>query len=215
MGLIRSIIVFNSATGGDFLTSLCWSQLAGTSGSFRQEDSGRMNLNNRYFKDITTKMYHEPGINLEFDPAQMHLVENSHYWLNVYNEIADQCVFIDYPEQIQSYIMQIYLEKVFGNDKQKMLERNMPHQQSFIAKKISVDNVEKILNIHWQKNIRAWRCNSNMLPIQLADFFDYQKMQSVVCQLIGHELVDEQKFEQIYNNWLSKNNKLRCLFLDT
>jgi hypothetical protein len=209
---IRSIVVFNSATAGDFLTSLCWSQLQLPSELFQQEDSGRMNVNNGYFKNLTTRIFYDSAVPAEFDPARVFPVENSHYWLECYKTIADRLVFIDYPEQVQQHIMQVYLEKVFDNDRQKMLERNLPHQNPYIARKITVDNIEQVLNIHWQKNIRAWRDNPDLSAIHLADFFDRDKMQRIVGDLIDQDLTDSYKFDQIYNNWIQRNSKLASLF---
>lgn len=209
---IRSIVVFNSATAGDFLTSLCWSQLQLPSELFQQEDSGRMNLNNGYFKTMTTRMFHDPALHLALDKARVFPVENSHYWLDIYKQIADRSVFIDYPEHVQSDIMQIYLEKVFDNDRQKMLERNLPHQNPIIVHKITVDNIEQVLNIHWQKNIRAWRSNDSMSAIHLADFFDHNKIQRIVSDLTQQDIIDQDKFDQIYNNWIQRNTKLATLF---
>jgi hypothetical protein len=212
MRSIRSIVVFNSATAGDFLTSLCWSQLQLASSWFQQEDSGRMKINNHYFKNITTEMFYDPAMPVEIDESQVFPVENSHYWVECYKTIADRSVFIDYPEHVQTQLMQLYLEKVFNNDKQKMLERNLPYQHPYIAKKITVDNLEKILNIHWQKNIRAWRNNPNMSAIYLSDFFDSNKIQRIVSNLIQQDVSDQDRFDQIYNNWILRNSKLSALF---
>lgn len=209
---IRSIIVFNSATAGDFLTSLCWSQLPVSADLFQQEASGRMNINNGYFKTVTTRMFHDPELHIELDPARVFPVENSHYWLDSYKEIADRCVFIDYPEHIQVHIMQVYLEKVFDNNRQKMLERNLPHQNPIIARKITVDNIEQVLNIHWQKNLRAWRSNADMSAIHLSDFFDHEKTQSIVRKLTDQDLTDPDRFDEIYHNWVARNSRLQSLF---
>jgi hypothetical protein len=209
---IRSIVVFNSATAGDFLTSLCWSQLSLPSDLCTQVTSGRVIVKNFYFKNITTKLFHDPTLPADFDYDQIFPVENSHYWLECYKTMADRCVYIDYPEHTQQQIMEIYLEKVFDNDKQKMVERNLPNQNPNIAKHITVDNIENILNIHWLKNIRAWRNNCDMSAIYLADFFDRSKMQNIVAHLINQDLSDESRFDQIYHAWIEKNHKLSSLF---
>ena len=209
---IRSIIVFNSATAGDFLTALCWSQLKMPGELLQQESSGRMNLKNSYFKSLTTKIFYGQSSPEEFDVGKISPVENSHYWLDWYQTIADRCVFIDYPERIQQGIMEIYLEKVFANDRQKMLDLNLSHQSPALAKHINIHNIDHVLNIHWQKNIKAWRHNTAMSNIDLADFIDREKMSRMVKSLIDQDLTDLQTFNEIYDNWLDKNRKLSNLF---
>jgi|688.fasta_scaffold446783_2 hypothetical protein len=209
---IRSIVVFNSATAGDFLTSLCWSQLDLPTNLFDQQQSGRMTIQNFYFKDITTRLYHDPEIESTLDFSRMFPVENSHYWLECYKELADRCVFIDYPEHIQPYIMEIYLEKVFDNNKQKMIDLNLPNLHPYIASQVSVHNIDKILNIQWQKNIKGWRVNPNLSAVNLSEFFDQHKMQRMVEKLINQSLTDQSKFDLIYKNWISRNKKLSELF---
>lgn len=212
MRLIRSIIVFNSATAGDFLTSLCWSQLNLPNQPWSQHSSGRMSVNNDYFKEHTTAVFYNAGSIASLDPSKIYPVENSHYWLPCYNDLADRTVFIDYPDQVQGQIIEIYLHKVFDNDKQKMLQRNLPHQLPALASKITVDNIEQVLRIHWQKNIKGWRNNSSMTSIQLADFFDQTLIQQHVCRLIDDELTNQKLFDDLYQNWLMRNHWLRSLF---
>lgn len=212
MRLIRSIIVFNSATAGDFLTSLCWSQLNLPNQPWSQQSSGRMSVDNDYFKEQTTAMFYNAGSTATLDPNKIYPVENSHYWLPCYQELADRTVFIDYPEQVQSQIIEIYLHKVFDNDRQKMLQRNLVHQLPALASKITVDNIDQVLRIHWQKNIKGWRNNASMNAIQLADFFDKKRIQQHVCHLIDNSLTNQTLFEELYSNWLARNHWLRSLF---
>jgi hypothetical protein len=209
---IKSIIVFNSATAGDFLTALCWSQLLDSTDLYEQKKSGRMQTNNSYFKTITQQIYYSSDNNIEFDFAQTFPVENSHYWLDRYTDIADRCVYIDYPVEIQQDIMQIYIEKVFHNSVQKMLDLNLGNQNPYIASKMTVDNVIPILNIQWLKSLRGWQQNTRLTPIELKDFFTKSKIESIVRMLIDQEISDQKKFNELYDNWISNNSKLKSLF---
>jgi hypothetical protein len=210
---IRSIIVFNSASAGDFLTSLCWSQLGLPDDLFDQESSGRMNTTRHwYFKKITTEIFYNADSVSNLDYNKILPVENSHYWLDCYKTIADRCVFIDYSDAVQENIMQIYLEKVFDNSRQQMLEFNRPYQDSSISKHLTVDNIEKVLNLHWKKNLKNWRNNTAMSCIDLEDFFDKSKIQRIVEKLIDQDLANQDKFDDMYNNWILKNPKLAGLF---
>jgi len=212
MRLVKSIIVFNSATAGDFLTALCWSQLLDSCLLFEQQASGRVTIKNTYFKTITQQFYYNPSTTPEFDYDKIFPVENSHYWLDCYAHMADRCVFINYPSRVQQGILEIYLEKVFDNNIQKMLNLNLPNQHPYVASKMNVDNVQKIINIHWRKNVAAWQSNKNLTAIELEDFFDRSRLIDIVETLIGQPISCMDKFDSIYHNWLANNSKLRSLF---
>jgi hypothetical protein len=210
---IKSIIIFNSATAGDFLTALCWSQLFESSSLYEQQTTGRVMLKSSYFKKITQKIYHSNQHNVEFDYTKIYPVENSHYWLDCYLTMADHCVYINYPVELQQNIFDIYLEKVCNNNLQNMIDINLLNQHPYIASKMNVDNVQKIINIHWRKNVAAWQLNKNLTAIELEDFFDRSRLINIVETLIGQPISCIDKFNSIYHNWLAYNSKLRSLFV--
>ena len=209
---IKSIVVFNSATAGDFLTALCWSQLLISTDVYNQKTSGRMQIRNGYFKKISQSSLYNPQKNIELDFSQIFPVENSHYWLDWYCDMADRCVYINYPAEVQQDIMQIYIEKVFDNDVQKMLDLNIDNQNSYIASKMTIDNAIPTLNIQWLKNIKGWKQNNQLTAIELEDFFIKSKMENIVEMLIGQEISDQKKFDEVYGNWIHNNSKLKSLF---
>lgn len=211
---IKSIIVFNSGTAGDFLTALCWSQLFDSWSLYAQRATGRVWLNNMYFKKTTQAVYQNNQKKFDFDFEKIHPVENSHFWLDCYLDLADRCVFINYPEQIQQNIFEIYLEKVCDNKIQNMINLNIGNQHPYVASKMNVHNTQKIINHHWLKNVRDWRANPALSAIELEDFFTKSKMENIVRQLIGQDILDQQKFDNIYSNWMANNFKLRSLFCD-
>ena len=209
---IKSIIVFNAAAAGDFLTVLCWSQLSISTHEYFQKTSGRMEIRNGYFKKITQESFYNPQQNIEFDFSQTFPVENSHYWLDRYCNMADRCVYINYPAEVQQGILQICIEKVFDNDLQKMVDLNIANQNPYIASKMTVDNVIPILNVQWLKNIKAWKQNNQLTAIELKDFFIKSKMENIVEMLIGQEISNQKKFDELYSNWINNNSKLKNLF---
>lgn len=170
-------------------------------------------LIDNYFKAATENIFYGRGSSLDLDFDQMFPVENTHYWNDFYTEISDRCVFIDYPDHAQPYIMNIYLEKVFNNDVQKMLDYNLLRQNSYIASKANINNIKEILNIQWLKNLKSWRQNYNMSSINLADFFDQARLKNIVETLINEKIRDSDRFDSVYNNWCEKNKKLKNLFL--
>jgi hypothetical protein len=108
--------------------------------------------------------------------------------------------------------VQIYVEKVFDNDVQKMLDLNIANQNSYIASKMTIDNVIPILNVQWLKNIKAWKQNNQLTAVELEDFFIKSKMENIVEMLIGQEISDQKKFDEVYGNWIDNNSKLKSLF---
>lgn len=204
--------MFNSATAGDFLTVLCWSQLFESSSLYEQQTTGRARLKSAYFKNITKAIYHGNQHNVEFDYTKIHPVENSHYWLDCYLTMADRCVYINYPARVQQGILDIYLEKIFNNDIQEMLDFNLTYQHPYIASKMNVDNVSLILNNHWLKNIQTWSTNTQLKAIELEDFFVKSKMKNIVQMLINQEISNCELFDKIYTNWIDNNSKLKSLF---
>ena len=211
MRRIKSIIVFNSATAGDFLTALCWSQLFDSSSLYEQQQTGRIMLDS-YFKTATQKFYHNPQLNLEFDYSKIFPVDNSHYWLDCYSTLADRCVYINYPARVQQGILDIYLEKVCNNNIQEMLDLNLPNQHPYIASKMNVDNTQQIVNVHWLKNIQAWASNPRLTAIELEDFFIKSRIENIVQMLIDQEISNCELFDKIYTNWIDNNSKLKSLF---
>ena len=171
-----------------------------------------MTVKNMYFKKITQESFYNPKKKINFDFSQVFQVENSHYWLDQYSNIANRCVYINYPSEIQQDIMQIYIEKVFDNSVQKMLDYSIVDQTPYIASKMNVDNVIKILNIQWLKNINAWKQNNQLTAIELKDFFIKSKIESIVEMLIDGKISNQQKFNELYSNWVGTNSKLKSLF---
>jgi hypothetical protein len=210
---IQSIITFNSATAGDFLMSVCCSQLQGFSLKFTQLESGRMIVNNTYFKKTSQELYYKKTNKVEWDFTKIYPVENSHFWIDAYRDLASTCVYINYPHQVQESIMDVYIEKVFDNDMQKMLDHNLPNMIPALRSKITVDNAKQVCNMLWLKNLKGWSNNSNLTPIELKDFFYKDKLEAIVKMLINNKITNQLAFNEIYNSWISKNTKLRNLFL--
>lgn len=210
---IQSIIIFNSATAGDFLMSLCCSQIPNYSLNFKQIETGRMIVKNAYFKNISQQLYYDPTLIVEWDFTKLHPVENSHYWVDAYRDLTPTCVYINYPHQIQESIMDLYIEKVFDNDVQKMLDYNLPNMIPAFRSKITVNNAKQVHNILWLKNLKAWSNNGNLTPIELKDFFYKDKLETLVEMLTNNKIINQLLFDDIYNNWISKNTRLRNLFL--
>lgn len=210
---IQSIIVFNSGSAGDFLMGLCCSQIDNTLVNYKQLNSGRMLIDNEYFKTSSQKLFYNPDSDMKWDFSKTYKVENSHFWLDAYKDLASRCVYIDYPDQVQESIMDIFIEKVYNNDIQKMLDFNLPNMLPALRPKITINNTKQVYNVLWRKNLIGWHNNKNLTAIELKDFFYKNKLENIVKKLINNKISNQEMFDNIYNNWLSKNTKLRELFL--
>jgi hypothetical protein len=65
----------------------------------------------------------------------------------------------------------------------------------------------------WLKNLKSWRQNLALEPINLEDFFDIKKMRQIVEQLTQSLIVNEELFLNTYQAWILKNKNLQQLFL--
>ena len=75
-------------------------------------------------------------------------------------------------------------------------------------------NITKVVIINWNKNLKAWRTNTRLSPINLEDFFDLEKFTRIVSSVsklsidqLNHELLCSQ-----YYQWQTKNQELQGMF---
>jgi hypothetical protein len=207
---IRSIIVFNPGSAGDFLTALCLTQLYDTE-LHRQTKDGRILVDTDYFKHTSQQLFYEQK-SIDWDLSKLKYVENTHYWSDSYKEIADQHFYIDYPDHLQHTVMQIYLHKIFKNDIDKFLDRHLPSLPHGIRSKIDKKNALEVFNIRWLKSLKAWRSNQTLGCVQLADFFDREKLKSIVEIIIKDKIHNHEKFDLLYQEWMEKNQTIKDSF---
>lgn len=164
-----------------------------------------------YFKKISQDMFYQSQPTA-WDLSQIKHVENTHFYLDIYQEMADQCFYIDYPDHLQDEIMKIYSYKIFRNDMEKFLARHLSSLHASLQSKVNDKNALEVFNILWLKSLKSWRDRSDLLRISLADFFDQTKMISLVETIIKDKIKHPGKFDMVYSQWMEKNQTMKEIF---
>jgi hypothetical protein len=209
MQSIQSIICFNGGSAGDFLAGVCSEQLLGKS-TYQLRNSGLAQLSST-FKDITEANYY--GNTVAVNLTNTLPVENTHFYLDYYPQIAHKLFFIDYPDNITRNIVEIFMLKRYNNDPRIFAES---FKQSFIEPirtKINQYNILDVCIIDWTKNIKTWRNNPLLTPVYLQDYFDRPLFYNIVETVCQSKITNSEKLAISYDNWISKNEHLRQLFL--
>jgi hypothetical protein len=201
---ISAIICFNGGSCGDLLLTLCMSQLP-YHFEFKLESAGFVNLKKQYFKEITKQIYHGKHSPDKIDFALCKPIENTHYTLDLYQNLADQIYFIDYADHLQQSVLTRYIEKRYHNNWQEFLLSNQQFLPVFAQNKVCIDNCADLFNIQWKKNLTEWRRRPNMIAVNFEDFFTYSNMQSIVEKITGRPIQSQQMFDSIYLPWQKKN----------
>jgi hypothetical protein len=209
MQSIQSIICFNGGSAGDFLAGMCSEQLLGKS-TYQIRANGILALSST-FKGMTKANYYNDTVpdNLENTLP----VENTHFYLDYYPEIAHQLFYIDYPDHIARDIVQIFMLKRFNDDPALLADFIKQNYTEPLRSKITSDNILDVCKINWLKNVRSWRNNPTLKPLYLKDYFDqssFYHMVETVCQC---DIQNHDALALGYSDWISKNTRLKQLFL--
>jgi hypothetical protein len=210
MQTLKSIIVFNSGSGGDLLKILCLDQLNQAISNHITE-SGRMRITtSQYFKKATQDSYWS-GKDCQWDWKLIQPVENTHFWKPHWKRLSEKVCFIDYPDKLQPAVMEIYLEKVFSGNKKNLLDFNMYSIPMPLRKHINTDNVLEVFNRKWLQNLNAWRTDNTLAKIELEHIIDPCQCKKIILYLLNIDSIDHTKFSAIHNEWLTKNKKFVSL----
>lgn len=201
--------MFTGGSGGDFLKMLCCRQLY-PEFNFQLTPAGMIDFNDHYFKDNSQRFFEGDQSQLDYD--RVHLVDNSHYYLENYANIADQLFFIDYPDSIVEVIVDIYIKKRFSGDLELFFNDHYSSLPETMKKYVNKENLVQISPTLWLKQLKVWRENTVLTPVQLSDFFNSQKLK-IACETIMQSPIrDTALFDNDHNEWLEKNQKLIEIF---
>lgn len=205
---ISAIICFNAGSAGDLLLALCLSQLNLSYDCFL-DTNGAINLKKQYFKEITKQIYYKHNTPTDIDYNKVNPIENTHYYLDLYTNIAEQIYFIDYPDHYQFKILESFKKKRHQDSWLNFLEYNKNSLPKFAQQKVTINNVVEIFSKRWNRNLIGWRANSHMIPINFLDFFNTTKMQNIVEKIINQPIIYNEVFQTTYQSWLEKNQDLK------
>jgi hypothetical protein len=209
MPAIQAIICFNGGSAGDFLAGICSEQLTGVT-AYEINSYGRASISNT-FKHTTTADYYNK--NASVDLSNTLPIEKTHYYLDYYPQIARKLFYIDYPDAISRGIVNMYLFKMFNNDTALLADFIKKTYAEPMQSKLNANNIVDVCKINWIKNLRSWRNNPQLEPLRLQDYFDrsiFYNMVETVCQC---KIKNYETLSAGYDNWISKNDQLRQLFL--
>lgn len=211
MGPIQSILVYNGGSAGDFLKTVSIEQL-GQGSNHTLTDQGMIEFDHHYFKFITSQWYDDKYQHpIEIDNSRVYGVENTHYYHESYFQITDNIFYIDYSEELQPLILDLYVKKRWNNDYQKLLKLHESSLPENLRKFVQTENISKVLNVIWIKNLKLWRA-AGIKRIDFQDLLNYDSMASTVERIIQQPIVDAELLQKTYQSWIDKNHSLVSFF---
>lgn len=212
---LKSIICFNGGTGGDFLKSICLTQLPKT-GSFRIEESGMIEFQSHYFKLMCEKYYEQPFDWQTLEQSLIFSVENSHYYFDWFHQISSKVYYIDYPDNMTDAIFDTFINKRYPDQLEKFVKKFLSKFPTTLQNKISINDAVTVIKKNWKQNQQRWRNNSKMHPIALIDLFDLDKIKKITCELVQQRpLTTWDLIEQLHFEWTTKNQNLHSSCLES
>ena len=212
MGPIQSIIVYNGGSAGDFLKSVCVEQLH--RGSVHTlTDKGMTEFSNHHFKYLTDRWYREQFQQpLDIDNNKVYQVENTHYYNECYHQITHNVFYIDYPDESQPLITELYIKKRWLNDYQKVLDNHKKSLPEHLQKFVKIQNIVPVLNTLWIKNLKTWRSCPGLKKIDICQLLSYDSLVPIVEDIIQQPLLDAVQLKTTHQKWIDMNQDLVNFF---
>lgn len=200
---IQAIICFNGGSVGDLvkkLSLLCYDIETGI-----VNDSGMVDLP-QYFKIFFKSVWDNKRQYKQINWNKIFPIENSHYYFEYYNDIAKNVYYIDYEDSVNPVILSEFLRKRFNHDWQLFLGRHIKSLPLALQDKVNESNYQQVFEIQWLKNLRGWRANPKLQPINFYDLLQRDTMISVVERITERNILDINKFDSIYAKWAENNS---------
>jgi len=206
MQRIQSIICFNGGSAGDLLKALCLS--AWNLDLSAVDLTGRVDFKNRYFKAYSKSIWNKKCLSDDIKWDLMCPVENTHFYLPFYTDIAKKLYYINYNESINHVILKEYLRKRHENNWTLFFDYHIDSIPVKLQEYVNHENCQTVFEIQWIKNLKSWRSNRNLVPIEFTDMLDRHRMLEIV-QTITDKCIDNiELFDKIYLNWKNNNSVL-------
>ena len=206
MQRIQSLICFNGGSAGDLLKALCL--LTWNLDLSIVKQPGRIDFNSQYFKMFCEDIWNKKYCIDDIDWNLVCPVENSHYYLPFYKEVAEKLYYINYNDSANCVILKEYLRKRHNNDWAHFLDRHIESIPVELQHHINHDNCQRVFEIQWIKNLKSWRSNTNLMPIEFVDMLDRNRMLDLVQTITDKKLHNTDMFDNIYQNWKDNNSVL-------
>lgn len=206
MHRIQSIICFNGGSAGDLVKALCL--LAWDLDISQQDSNGRIEFDSHYFKHFCKNVYLGTHRIEHIEWDQVWPVENSHFYLPCYAQLAKKLYYINYDDAVNPVILNEYLRKRHKNNWAHFLDYHKNFIPVSLQKHVNDQNCQQVFEINWIKNLKAWRGNSNLMRIEFADLLDRNKILQVVQSITDTQFQDTTAFDKVYQSWQEKNSRL-------
>lgn len=206
MHRIQSIICFNGGSAGDLLKALCL--LAWDLDVSKLDPNGRIEFDSHYFKIFCKNVYLGQCQVNDIDWGCVFPVENSHFYLSCYTDIAKKLYYIDYDDAINPVILNEYVRKRHRNSWSHFLDYNTNFIPASLQKHVNSENCQQVFEINWMKNLKSWRANSNLMPIEFKDLLDRNHILDVVQTITDKKFNDITAFDKVYTEWKNNNSIL-------
>lgn len=211
MPTIKSIIIFNGGSCGDFLQAVCLEQIYQQSTHVLYNNNSTIQVKNQYFKHFCGDTYHKNTTD-KLDFSKTFPVENSHYYLDFFADSNSQLFYIDYPDSAQGLITQCYLEKRMSNSVEKFYNEHIKHIPQTLQHKIDPLNIVNAFDVQNKKNLTLWRHNPQMRSIPISSLFDIELLIPVVETVCQQPLANVDMLQTTQTQWVNANPALNNFF---
>jgi len=209
---VKSIICFNSGSGGDFLKIICNEQLVNYTEQYCIHPNGMVDLENNNFKHVVEEVFYNRATVDSLNNVDNNPVENTHYYIDIFTELTPNLFYIDYPDELNPGIIEVYVAKRMHGSNTTFFNSFKSSLHPKLQDRLTLENLYQSSNINWGKNLKTWRANKNLQAIQLSDFFNKEKFYNIIKQLTGLNSLDNDKFLKTYKTWVDNNNYLKEMF---
>jgi hypothetical protein len=172
-----------------------------------------INLCNEYFKSTIEEIYKNNLTTSDIDLFKVQEVENSHYYLPFFNDIANKVYYIDYPDNLNSIILDTYINKRWHGADDAFLNAHITSIPFTLRKNITANNVRKTFEVLWLKHLKIWRTINNIEAINFKDLFNINQTTQLVELLTQKPITNKELFNSTYQTWQRKNQNLIQLCL--
>lgn len=209
MPSIQSIICFNGGSAGDFLKLACNQQID-PNFDYTLSKLGMVELSHN-FKDFTNAVFNKTKTWDDIASVDVDQIDNTHFYLDEFKTLAKHLFYIDYPDSMNSTIVDLYATKRVRNHsvltQRVKLTLPLPLQRY-----VNESNAKEICQVRWKRNLETWRNNPDLAAIQLKDFFNFEKLSDIVACVSGQTKLDLTKLQVLHSAWVEKNSQMQLKF---
>jgi hypothetical protein len=196
-------IAFNSGAAGDFFTSLVSSQFDNIITPNIDDNGTFLNPPGEQFKKACEKFFLDKFKINHFKNIIIPSVVNTHHCYQEIINLFPNCRFyyIDDSEYV-FLTVDIYIKKRLNPVNETLLEwlhRNNPFPEIKKIRNLTDNQIRTVMINDWNKCLKGWK--------QLNDILDKEKCCNLVESIL-QSTINEQEFNQIYDEWAGKNSEL-------